>query len=381
MKTALIACYDNWNTLSEVPSILNKGGFEVHALCDENSWLLKNKFYNKWIVAAKGADAYCAQLVNLVKSESYDWIIPGDEKIIKLLNEAIVDEDLFYKLLPLTKIENRELLSSKLGLANICGKYGVCTPGYIQHVIGEGEPDLQLLRFPMIIKIDFSWGGGDIKICRNASEINAILTQFPVGEKVIIQEYISGKEVPVEALFWRGDLVGITNSEILEYDKDEFSYSTRRKYFEVNEVLRKEAAYFGECAGIHGFVNMAYIKSADDGRYYLIEADTRPSSWSAYARFAGSSFSEALKCISSNKAAPLPGKFKSIDIALFHKDLRRGLYKHDWKGLLQWVYQVNWWKYIPFYDTRLLANTCKELWTEFVVDKWQRIKSRRNNTR
>ncbi len=374
MGTVLIACFDNWNTLSEVPYILNKGGFTVHVFCGKGSWLLKNKFYHKWIKAEEGADAYVSQLIDLVKSENYDWVIPGDEKLIQILNETITDEVLFYKLLPLTKIENREILSSKTGLSNVCTKYNVRTPGYMEYLVGaKNQPLPKSIQFPLIIKFDFSWGGVGLKICGDTEELEKALAEMPAGEKVIIQEYIKGKEVPVEALFWKGKLIAIVNSEILTYDKDEFSYSTRRRYFPVDEPLRDGAAYFGKVVGIHGFVNMAYIKSAANDLYYLIEADTRPSSWSAYAEYAGNSFSKALKQVTSPPQIAPPVKYKNVEIALFHKDIRRGMYKHDVKGLVHWLYKVKYWKYIPFYDYKLLGNTFRELWKEFIVDKTQRM--------
>jgi predicted ATP-grasp superfamily ATP-dependent carboligase len=383
MNIALIVCFDNWNTLSEVPYILNKGGFEVHVLCGEKSWLLNNKFYHKWIVAEGKTSAFVEQLTGLAKTGDYDWIIPGDEKIIKLLNETIEDEALFYKLLPLTKIENRELLSSKTGLSNVCNKYNVRTPGYINyHVQKNIKPSLQPLKFPLILKVDFSWGGVGLKVFNSFDEVQTTLTKIPEGETMIIQEYIKGHEVPIEALFWKGKLIAISCSEILEYDKDEFSYSTRRRYFPVDSTLREEVAFFGESVGIHGFVNMAYIKSAANGLHYLIEADTRPSSWSAYAEYSGNSFSKALKSITTATEVATPTNCQNVEIALFHKDIRRGLYKHDVKGLLRWVFKPGYWKYIPFYDHKLFWHTFKEIWSEFVIDKMHRtFNSKRDHVR
>lgn len=372
MLKALIACFDNWNTLSEVPYIVKKGGFGVDVFCGDKSWLLKNRFYDNWIPAKGNAEDYGRQLIELVKSSNYDWIILGDEKIIKLLNDTVTDEKLFYKILPLTKIENREMLSSKGGLSNVCIKYNVRTPGYLVHTASKANvPNISSMQFPLIIKFDFSWGGVGIKVLNNIQEFETALSDVPDGETLIIQEYIIGKEVPVEALFWKGRLLTLASSEILKYDKDEFTYSTRRRYFPVDESLKDEIAYFGKSAGIHGFVNMAYMRSAAGGLHYLIEADIRPSSWSAYTKYAGNAFTQALHSIVDPDFKP---KFsqKTVEIALFHKDIRRALYSHDIKGLLQWLYKPSYWKYIPFYDHKLLASTISEIWKEFVVEKANR---------
>lgn len=372
MAKVLVACLDNWNTLAEVPFILKKAGFKVVIFCGERSWLKANRFYDHKIDAPDDPDLYLQRLVDMVKNDEYDWVIPGDEKLIKLLNESITDEALFCKLLPLTKIENREVLSSKNGFSHVCQKLGIRTPGYLAcQTTGDNMPDVAGLRYPLIIKIDFSWGGRDIKICNSAEEVKSALADFPQGETVIIQEFIKGKEVPVEALFWKGKLIAVACSEILEYDKDEFSYSTRRQYLPVDYALRAEIESFGEKVGVHGFVNMAYIRSDADGLCYIIEADIRPSSWGAYIRYVGNSFAKALKNAIDGKEADMEG-FKAAEVALFHKDLRRALYKHDVKGLLRWIYNIKYWRYIPFYDHKLMARIIAEMWHEFVIDKMKR---------
>ena len=63
---------------------------------------------------------------------------------------------------------------------------------------------------------------------------------------------------------------------------------------------------------------------------------------------------------------------KTVEIALFHKDLRRSFYKHDVNGVLRWIFNYNYWKFIPFYDIKLLGYTISELWKEFFIEKMQR---------
>jgi len=369
MPKALIACFDNWDTLSEIPVVLSIAGFQVDIFCGSKSWLLHNKYFHKYIAADENPEGFVRQLINIANSDYYDWIIPGDEKIIKLLNDFVDDEALFYKILPLTKIENRELLSSKNGLSNICSKYHINSPGHVKFTIGSDTEYSGTLAYPLIVKVDFSWGGVGIKICDTPEQLTDALNSFSKGETVIIQEYIEGKEVPVEALFWKGDLLAFVRSEILEYDKDRFTYSTRRRYFPADELLKNEVEKFGKCAGVHGFVNMAYIQSETNGRYFLIEADLRPSSWFAYAKYAGVSFSKALKSVTGESKTTVTQNPVTIEIALFHKDIRRALYKRDVKGLLQWIYKPTRWKYIPFYDFKLLSYIISKLWNEFVVAK------------
>lgn len=59
---------------------------------------------------------------------------------------------------------------------------------------------------------------------------------IPLNHNVLIQEYIIGTEIHVEALFFDGILVTYTNGLIVQTFSTQFSFTTRRKYFK-NENL------------------------------------------------------------------------------------------------------------------------------------------------
>lgn len=260
MYSVLVASLDDWNTLAEIPFILKKGGCTVDILCSKNAWLKSNSYYNNWIESKEGADEYTSHLIDLVKNNSYNWVILGDDPLIKLMNESIHDEELFTKILPIKKIENRNILSSKFGLNEVCEKYDILSP---KSIICDGNSiDMDIIHnkiaFPVIIKKDFSWGGLGIMVCQDLDALKKQLQNVSTNENLIIQEYIEGEEVPVEALFSEGKLITYNVSKILSYDKDEFSYSTRRIYYE-NTMVESELTKLGMAVGINGFVNLAYI--------------------------------------------------------------------------------------------------------------------------
>ena len=389
MYKVLIASLDNWNTLSEIPYVLKKGGCTVDLLCEKNAWLKANCYYDNWIESKESNDEYRQHLIEIVNNGSYNWVLLGEEPLIKMMNESITDEELFKKILPIVKPENRNILSSKSGLGEVCEKYSILSPGYLS-VQGNSLPDVEFIckkiNLPIIIKTDFSWGGLGIKVCNNKNELKNILVNIQPNEKVIMQEYIIGKEIPVEALFSNGELITYNVSEILTYDKDEFSYSTRRKYF-TNTEIEIQLKILGESIGINGFANLAYIYSKEKNLYYLIEVDIRPNSWIAYGRFTGNDFSIGIKKMikldgHENETIFASGKInenKVFEVALFHKDLRRCLYKKDFKGLFKWVFNYHYWKFIPLHDRRLMGRIMYELWDEFFIEKMKRIFKLENN--
>jgi hypothetical protein len=107
------------DTLQEVPFVLNNAGCTVDVYCSKDSWLIKNNFYNKWIKCPSDIDEYQRWLFDIAYSKKYDWIILGDEKLLKLFSET-TPNDLFITILPLTNIENKALLGSKKGFSDLC---------------------------------------------------------------------------------------------------------------------------------------------------------------------------------------------------------------------------------------------------------------------
>src|SRR5437870_2209767 len=120
MSKVLIACYKNFKSAQEWPFALKRGGCEVvDVLCKPQSSLLRNSFFDKWIKYESAQHDFYTLLLNTIEEDHYDWVIPGDDSTLKLLNESITDEKTFRKILPLTKVENREMLSSKVGLSEV----------------------------------------------------------------------------------------------------------------------------------------------------------------------------------------------------------------------------------------------------------------------
>ena len=318
------------------------------------------------------------KLIDLIEKGEYHWVILGDEPLIKLMNEEIQEESLFIKMMPIIKIEHRYMLSSKYGLADFCNKTGIDVPGYTRY---NGKDDLEKintqLSFPVINKLDFSWGGVSMFVSNSYEEFLSNLHKIPEKQNVLIQEYIEGIEIPVEALFYHGELLVYNTSKIVEFDKDKFTFSTRRSYYD-NSAIKHILIDLGKKLGINGFVNIAYIHDTNKDKYYLIEVDTRPNSWIAYGRFTGRDFSEGVKRIINgdyvNGYKEIKLKQSSIEVALFDKDIRRALWKRDIKGIMRWVFNYkNYWRYIPFYDKKLARIIFSGIWKEVFIYRWKKL--------
>ena len=102
MFKVLIACYGNWDTTAEIPFLFKKAGCSVDIYCSNKSWLLSNSYYVNWIESDSDENNYADTLISFANKNWYDWIVLADDLVINLLNNKIVDEAIFLKLLPLT---------------------------------------------------------------------------------------------------------------------------------------------------------------------------------------------------------------------------------------------------------------------------------------
>lgn len=378
MHKVLVACLENWDTLQEVPYVLSKGDCIVDVYCSKKSWLIRNSFFTTWIESSDNIETYIKELSALAENKEtpYDWIIPADEKLLKILNDTITSEELFYKLLPLSKIENREMLGSKAGLSTFCEHHNIASPKYIiyDHKTTFNENSFQL-NYPVLLKQDLSWGGGGILYCENKESFKANLLKTNPQYNTIIQEYITGKDIGVEALFCKGKLVEYNASEVLTYFDNKFNFTTRRNYYN-SKRLAALLNNIGEKIGINGFGSIQFIYKSEDDTYYLLEVDMRPNIWIPYGRFTGHNFSEAVKRF-LNPTIPYNQKInndfekrKITEVGLFYRDMIRCFKFHDVKGFLQWMFNYkHYWQFIPTYDMILFKHILKELFFKKVVEK------------
>ena len=365
MYRVLIAAFANYDAVTELPHILKKGGCTVHVLCAADSWAIKSKGYDRWIPTPGDVDNFRDDLIALATrtDDAYDWIILADDPTIRLMNDHIGDnESLFYRLLPLTKIENREILGTKSGFSHLCTKYGIRTPKYI---IYEEGMDLNNaageIGFPMLVKIDKSEGGGGVFFCNNMEEFETTMASITEREHLVFQQYIKGPVINTEVLYKNGSLIMYNYSKTTKTLYNEFGVSTQRLCY-TNHEVEADLMEIGSSFGLTGFGNVVFMYNELDNKHYLIEVDMRPNAWIFYAKFCGNDFSSGVNKYINNDLTFIrkdPAfENKDVTMIIFKKDMARCLVDKDIKGLTGWIFNKNGcWKFIPFYDRKLLSAT------------------------
>ena len=377
MKKILLASVVDWDSLGELPALFKSGGcLQVDVLCVKNAWLTSNRYFDNWIEIKSGTDEVPEQIIQLVqdKTKNYDRIILLDDLIIRLMNESIKSEELFKKILPLTKIENREMLSSKAGFSKVCERNNILSPRYILYSCSiDFNNNLERMNYPLLLKQDLSWSGAGIQFCYDKNSLKEGLTKIAVKENLVVQEYIAGEDIGVEALFHKGQLITYNVAKILDYFETKFTYTTRRIYFR-NQEVEELLTTLGKLVGLHGFASISYIYESNQHKYYLIEVDTRLNNWMPLSHFTGHGFPEGINRII--KAGDNPVEIfadkpedlsKEMEIALFYRDLRRCWKKKDLKGVMRWVFNYKgYWRFIPLYDGLILRKILSAIKEDFI---------------
>lgn len=374
MNKVLIASFDNWDSCAEVPYIYKKAGCNVDVYCRKDGWLQTNRFHDQWIEAPSDATSFLKIFWNLINTTDYSLIVLTDEPLLKILNETIEDEQVFIKIMPLIKIENRKMLSSKIGFSDFCISNNILTPKYAVYNSKEDlENILQNLQFPLINKNEFSWGGTNMCIINSKLELQELLKESEINQTILFQEFIEGEEIRIDAYYNRGELVVYFCANVLSYANNRFTYNTRRVYYE-NAEIKNHLIELGKKSGANGFANINYLHETKTNRYFLIEMDLRTNSWLAYSQYLSkTNFISGIRNVINKNQHPNPSAQlfkKNIEIGLFYKDLKRIYWQKDFKGLFRWVFNYNgYWRFLPFYDLKLSKLILKNLFNEFVTHR------------
>jgi len=382
MKTVLLVSKFNWDAPAEIPYIFAKAGYTVDVFSPAESWLSSNSIIKNHHIASSDDLEFLNELVVLINQANYDWILLTEDPLIELVKREIKDEYILELLLPVKNEDARDILSSKIGFSSYFHSIGVETPAYVGFQTGVNDlNDLKTLRFPVLNKHDLSWGGTDMAISHDLQELQNVLQKLPPNAKLLIEEFIEGDEIVVDAFFYHGRLLNYFCAKILSKTKDQFSYTTRRAYYAYPE-LSPMLTLIGEKIVAHGFANISIIRDKRTSIHYLIEIDLRPNSWMAYTHIL--SRHDFTYCIqnlhnltSFEFIKSSLKKIKAIEIALFYKDIRRAIWAKDLKGIARWIFGwKGYWRYLPFYDFRLTKKVFHEIWIEIGVHKLRKLKQK-----
>jgi len=360
----LLTDYKNADITAEIPALFARAGCIVDVYCSERSWLCKGIRAGVWHRSPAGNPRhYVDQLVQFAQSGVYDWIVLTDDDALRMVHDY-ADDTQAQSLLPLQYMSYQGLAGSKATLSLLSQQHDICTPLFaVYEGVGDIVQTSSNVPYPLLLKVDRSGGGKGIFFCSDEEELRAAYAQIKDDQRknIVVQQYIYGDNISVEALFRNGVLLACARARVVTNTQSEFSVSCVREY-EPDEILTTQVASIGKKLGFNGFCSFTFLQECATHRYYLVEADLRTHLWFVLSRFAGVDFAKAIQAYLTDSKSFLPQFAETVHMRHFYRDMVRTLRAKDWRNLWKWIFNTDGrWRYIPQNDPRLLGAICLEI--------------------
>jgi hypothetical protein len=306
LKALLIG--ESHNLMFGIPHILSRAGFSVDIIA--NNKLLKNNKFVENFILVRGVEGFVPKIDSL-NLENYDLIIVIDDATLMNIKNSNLAIEKKLRVLPITEKKYLNHIGSKAELSNFFHKAGIKTPAFfLANNFSEAVQAAEDLQYPVIVKIDFSGGGVGVFECKNFSDLNSLEKKI-FDSRTLIQKKIIGTEYDLSAFFREEVLIHFGSATIKQQIR-KFGPSSIRQYTQIgtlNEAIFHDLTNLGKALGANGFVNIAAIKSDEDGEFYFIEADMRPIAWADFTKFIGDDLALKIsKWFSEKKGLELPLK-------------------------------------------------------------------------
>lgn len=287
--TRVLLVSHQWDIACDLPQVFVAAGVEVDVLCPAGNCAMKGGYYDGWWDSGPSQDSLFQRLCPLWQANRYQKIIICDDPLLWQIAYRPIEA--LKSLLPVR--DSAVGIMHKAGLSQFCVEHDLPTPSFF--VLGH-EQDIaqaaQTIGYPLLIKPNLSNGGVGIVVCQRPQDYQAYWQQNPFdAHGYLIQQYVDGEGLSVEALFHQGRLLEFASSKAYAAG---FGPSTRRIYQEKTAPLIELLQRFGEASAMDGFVNMTFMLTADS-RYWLFEADPRPNRWIPFAKWFGADFSSVIR--------------------------------------------------------------------------------------
>ncbi|MBP6869250.1 MAG: ATP-grasp domain-containing protein, partial [Candidatus Pacebacteria bacterium] len=294
----LLSDLDGSDISAEIPYLFAKAGCTVEAFCTADSWLIKGSYTTVWHkTEAKDPESYAKGLVDLLSTHSFDWIVLTNDYALRAINDYITDDELALRILPISNAKNRPLVGSKAALSTLSALHHIPTPPFVVYTSDTDiEQAVDTVGLPLLLKIDRSGGGRGLFFCTNKQMVYDAINTLTEKElhNLVLQKYIVGTNVAVEALYREGKLIAYSHATIHKNAIDEFGVSISRIYSPAPEI-KALLSEIGESFSFDGFCSYTFMREKSTGTHFLVEADLRTHAWFVLSQNAGVDFSEGIR--------------------------------------------------------------------------------------
>jgi hypothetical protein len=348
-----------WLSSAHVPRLLKRAGAHVTFLGPAGAWPLRGGFVDTWLRAEGNGEQVAAVLArHFEQGARYDWIILGDDPLLAAAG-ARRREAWARAALPFVPDDARVgLLGSKVGFVQAAEALGL--PIALSRVC-DGLADIARawdeIGGVALIKEDGPSGGEGCHLIETGTEL-CTLPHRLLSRPVVVQQFLPGPTIAVEALYCQGQLRHAVTSTISRTKGSPYGVSAVRRFAPDREAVEL-AASFGPAIGLHGFANITFLRDpAQAPSLRLVELDPRPNALFHLAEGLGVDLTSSLRDVLAGRIeGPLrqlpPGT--DVEVPVYPTDVIRCALERDWRGLVAWAANLDGrWRWLPRDDPRLL---------------------------
>lgn len=324
---------------SRIHERLPRDLFRVRAISGPKSPFRHSTFFDEYVPLGGSRDPSIGEIVAAAEQGGIapdDWVISGTDHLLRALAQSKVAETRKLSLLPTKKPEGLLLLGSKAGLVEVALRHGIRMAK--TNLVSNREDLAQALAgatYPLMLKGDGGASGERVRFVDSWTvvEIEKIPGHwFPV----LLQEYIDGPLISVEALFREGTLTRYLYSEPLNFTHARGPSTARHfqspRAIDFIEPLQK----LGQVAGLHGFANCSFVWDESRQSHWLFEVDMRPNRWHQFGPKLGVSWAEGM---SVKPIAPVSEERPHLEavIRLYPREIASALATRNYPALVPWL--------------------------------------------
>lgn len=227
------------------------------------------------------SEAYAEAVINELRKGDYDYYFPSFEESYLMANYKNRVER--YTSTILNSPEKLFQLHDKKFLRNVVIKAGCNYPEtYAPRNMEEAKAIASGINFPVYIKMRQSCNSTGLRFVKNPENImdayNDVIERNAVSEKQLplIQQFIQGREIAMNELAQDGKVIGDTLHRGVHCIPRSGGTTTCRESLRHDACVR-EAARFIKHISWTGFISMDFLIDENDGEFYIIDCNPRPS--------------------------------------------------------------------------------------------------------
>jgi hypothetical protein len=323
-----------------LPEVLAGPGVRITVVGGRRNPLRRSQFVDEFVEFVElddGADGIAGALLarpDVIESLR-GWIVFGDDTTMFRLATSDLPMSEKLRILPVRKAAGLTMLGSKVGLELVLREAGVAGP---RTAIAGTRDEVasavgQLADVPrLLVKGAEGAAGERVRWWRNDAD------QIPdAWFPIVVQEFVSGPTVSVEALFRNGELVGWLYSRMTS-DIVGGGPSTARCYLSTpSRDFVDDLGLVAKTAGLHGFANCSMVWSPAEGRHRLFEVDVRPNAWAQFGPALGVDWARQMTDMMPGCAEPRIAPDERVAVHLYPRELIDVLEHGRWSGLRPWL--------------------------------------------